>query len=118
MLKVEKEQIARAVKALAQLRLHGVRVLFVRLPSDGEYLAYEERFYPRQRSWDGLLAATRAPGLYFSDYPELQGYDLPEWSHMTRTEAERFTAAFYRIIERDFWGPDAKPERPAESAAH
>ena len=107
MLKTEKEQIERAVKALAQLRAHGVRVLFVRLPSDGPYLAYEERFYPRTRAWNGLLAATHAPGLYFADYPELRGYYLPEWSHLTRVEAERFTAAIYRIIQRDFWGADA-----------
>ena len=52
MLKTEKEQIERAVKALAQLRAHGVRVLFVRLPSDGPYLAYEERFF-----------RARAPGM-------------------------------------------------------
>jgi hypothetical protein len=53
------------------------------------------------------LAATHAPGLYFADYRELRGYYLPEWSHLTRVEAERFTAAISRIIQRDFWGPDA-----------
>ena len=104
MLKTENEQIARAVKALARLRAHGVRVLFVRLPSAGPYLAYEDRLYPRARAWDALLNATHAPGIYFEDYPQLHGYDLPEWSHMTRAEAERFTAALYGIIEREFWG--------------
>ena len=44
------------------------------------------------------LAATAAPGIHFEDYPELQGYYLPEWSHMTRAEAERFTAALYGEI--------------------
>jgi len=33
----------------------------------------------------------------------LQGYYLPEWSHMPRAEGERFTAALYRVIARDFW---------------
>ena len=107
LLKTEKEQIERAVKALTQLRAHGVQVLFFRLPSDGPYLAYEERVYPRARAWDGLMAATHAPGIYFSDYPQLRGYYLPEWSHMTRAEAERFTAALYRVIQKDFWGPRA-----------
>jgi hypothetical protein len=37
----------------------------------------------------------------------MQGYNLPEWSHMTRADAERFTAVLYRIIQRDFWGPKA-----------
>jgi hypothetical protein len=107
MLKTEKEQIERAVKALAQLRAHGVQVLFLRLPSDGPYLSYEDRLYPRARAWDGLMAATRAPGIYFSDYPQLRGYYLPEWSLMTRAEAERFTVALYGVIQKDFWGPRA-----------
>jgi hypothetical protein len=34
-------------------------------------------------------------------------YNLPEWSYMTRAEGERFTAVPYRIIDRDFWGPNA-----------
>ncbi len=112
MLKSEQEQIERAVKAVRQLRAHGVRVLFIRLPSDGEYLKYEERFYPRTRSWDGLIRATGAPGIYFADYPQLTGYYLPEWSHLTRAEAERFTAAIYPLIEEQF------RRMPAPSAAH
>jgi hypothetical protein len=114
-LKIEQEQIARAARVVAKLQAHGVKVLFVRMPSSGEYLEYENTHFPRKRTWDALLAATRAPGIYFEDYPELQGYYLPEWSHMTRSEAERFTAALYRVIERDFWGPDA-PRAPAPVA--
>jgi hypothetical protein len=105
--KTEKGQIDRMAKAVAKLRARGVRVLFVRLPSAGEYLAYENRAFPRARTWDALLAASGAPGIYFEDYPQLQGYYLPEWSHMTRTEAERFTTALYGIISHDFWPPDA-----------
>jgi hypothetical protein len=105
MLKGEKEQIERAKKAVAQLRARGVEVIFMRLPSAGPYLQYEERFYPRQRSWDGLLTATGAPGIYFADYPELRGFYLPEWSHMTQAEAQRFTVAFYGVLQRDFLTP-------------
>jgi hypothetical protein len=106
-LKTENEQIARAAKAVTELREHGVKVLFVRMPSDGEYLAYEDRLFPRERSWRALLQATGAPGIHFQDYPQLEGYYLPEWSHMTRSEAERFTAELYGIIARDFWGSGA-----------
>jgi hypothetical protein len=90
---------------IAKLRSRGVKVLFVRMPSSGAYLDYENNHFPRQRTWDALLAATGAPGIYFEDYPELQGFYLPEWSHMTRPEAERFTAALCGVIRRDFWGP-------------
>ena len=68
-----------------------------------DYLAYENRFYPRHKTWDVLIAKTGAPGIYFEDYPELRGgYELPEWSHMTRASAERYTDALFRIMEGDF----------------
>jgi hypothetical protein len=116
-LKIEKEQIARAVRVITKLRARGVKVLFVRMPSSGEYLEYENAHFPRKRTWDALLAATGAPGIHFEDYPELQGYYLPEWSHMTRAEAERFTAALYAVIEREFWGPHAPPAASQAPAA-
>jgi hypothetical protein len=101
------EQIARAARALAKLRARGVQVLFVRLPSDGPFLAAENRNFPRAKTWDPLLAATGAPGIHFEDYPELQGFTLPEWSHVAYSQADRFTAALYGIIEREYWGPNA-----------
>lgn len=100
-------QITRAAAAVATLRARGVPVLFVREPSIDDYYAYENRMLPRQKAWDVLLAKTGAPGIYFEDYPELRsGYELPEWSHMTRASAERYTAALYRIMARDFAPPD------------
>jgi len=99
------KQIARAVAAVAKLRARGVPVLFLREPSDGEYLAYEQRVFPRASTWDVLLARTGAPGIHFEDYPELQGYTLPEWSHMTGSEADRFTVALYALIDRKFGRP-------------
>jgi hypothetical protein len=96
------EQITRTVAALKLLRARGVAVLFVRDPSSGDYLAYEDHDYPRRSTWDVLIKKTAAPGIHFQDYPQLQGYDIPEWSHLTRSSAERYTEALYRIIERDF----------------
>jgi hypothetical protein len=112
-----KEQIERMAKAVATLRARGVKVLFVRIPSAGPYLAFENRQFPRAATWDKLLAASGAPGIHFEDYPQLQGYYLPEWSHMTRSEGERFTAALYAIIVRDFWQPDGAGATPAAAAA-
>ena len=98
-------QIARAVAAVSKLRARGVPVLFLREPSTGEYLDYERRVFPRASTWDALLAKTGAPGIHFEDYPELQGYELPEWSHMTGAEADRFTAALYALIDRKYGRP-------------
>jgi hypothetical protein len=116
-LKIEKEQIERMAKAVAQLRAHGVKVLFVRMPSNGEYLAFENREFPRARTWDALLGSTHAPGIHFEDYRQLQGYYLPEWSHIAASQAERFTAALYDIIRRDFWGPGASGSADKAQAA-
>ncbi len=100
--KTRDAQIERMVKAIATLRARGVPVVFVREPSAGDYLAYENRDYPRAETWDPLLARTGAPGIYFSDYPQLTHYDLPEWSHMSKASAERYTADLYHILSTDF----------------
>jgi alginate O-acetyltransferase complex protein AlgI len=71
-----------------------------------DYLAYEDRVFPRKSTWDLLLEKTRAPGIHFQDYRALQGFDLPEWLHMTRASAKRYTEALYRILERDYAPPD------------
>lgn len=96
-------EIERAAKVVDKLRKRGVEVLFVRPPSNGEYLAYENRDFPRATTWDALLAKTGAKGIHFEDYPQLQGFELPEWSHLAAGEKPRFTEALYAIIKRDFW---------------
>ncbi len=94
------DEIERAVKIVEKLRARKCEVIFVRAPSTGEYLAFEDRDFPRATTWDVLLAKTGAPGIHFQDYPELQGYELPEWSHLAAREKPRFTEALYKIVER------------------
>jgi hypothetical protein len=94
------KQVAITAAAIKTMRARGVRVVFVRAPSSGEYYDYERKFLPRAETWDVLLARTGVPGIHFEDHAALQNYDLPEWSHMTRAEAERFTAALLPLVER------------------
>ena len=105
--KVIDAQIQRAVDVVAKLRAKGVQVVFVRPPTSGRYLEFDNKVFPRAKTWDVLLAKTGAPGIHFEDYPELQGLDLPEWSHLSKADAERYTAALYPIIERDFEHKDS-----------
>jgi hypothetical protein len=95
-------QIERAGKAVATLRARGVRVVFVRPPSNGAYYAFEQKAMPRAHTWDVLLQRTGAPGIHFEDYPQLQGYELPEWSHLTAADARRFTTQLQPLVEREF----------------
>ncbi|HKE47230.1 MAG TPA: hypothetical protein VKB52_04135 [Rhodanobacteraceae bacterium] len=100
--KVVDQQIARMVAAIDRLRARGVRVLFVRPPSDGPIRAFEDRELPRAQTWDLVLERTGTPGIHYEDYPELMGYELPEWSHLSAPEAVRFTRALVPIVEREF----------------
>lgn len=94
-------QIARTLKAVDALRARGVRVLFVRPPSDGRYYAYEQQHLPRAETWDLLLARSGLPGVHFEDHPSMQGLELPEWSHLSARDARRYTAALASTIERE-----------------
>jgi hypothetical protein len=96
------EQIARAAAAVAKLRARGVTVVFVRPPSSAEFYAFEQKYFPRAQTWDLLLTRTAVRGIYFDDYPQLQGYYLPEWSHIAAPDAARFTAELVPIVEREF----------------
>ena len=104
-------QIQRAVDAIAKLRARGVKVVFVRPPNAGPYHEFDEHVFPRAKTWDVLLAKTGAPGVHFEDYPELQGFDPPEWSHLNPDDAVRYTAALVPLVERGF---AAKPTSPAK----
>jgi len=110
--RVLEEQIARSATAVAKLRARGVQVIFARPPSDGEFLAYEDRVFPRASTWDALLDRTGSRGIHFQDYPELQGMYLPEWSHLCIADAERFTEALYRLVERELSASTAARGRP------
>ncbi len=99
---LREQQIKRASAAVAKLRARGVPVLFVRAPSTGMWWQVEQAAFPRAETWDALLARTGAPGIHFEDHLELQGYDLPEWSHLSATEAERFTGALVPLVEAAF----------------
>jgi hypothetical protein len=100
--KVRGEQIERAAAAVAKLRARGVQVVFVRAPSTGMWREVEQRAFPRGENWDVLLKRSGAPGIHFEDYPELQGLTLPEWSHLSAADAERFTETLCRILQRDY----------------
>ena len=52
-------------------------------PHSGGLKELEDRDYARARTWDPLLKTTGAPGIYYSDFPELAGFKCPEWSHLT-----------------------------------
>lgn len=95
------KQIERAVAATKKLQQRGIDVIFVRNPAEGFYAMEEPMYNPRAETWDVLIEKTGALGIHWMDHEELQGYYLPEWSHMTGAEADRFTKALYHVIQRE-----------------
>ena len=100
--KIADAQIDRAVKAVQTLRARGARVVFVRQPVIGPYRAFEDHAEPPVSTWDVLLKRSGSPGLVFSDYPDLQGFKPPEWSHLSHADALRYTALLAPKVERLF----------------
>jgi hypothetical protein len=100
--KVHDQELERAVSAVAKLRARGVQVVFLRPPSSGLWREVEQRAFPRTDNWDVLLKRTGVPGIHFEDYPELQGLTLPEWSHLSAADAERFTEALCHILQGNY----------------
>lgn len=96
-----RKQIERAVAATKKLRDKGVEVVFVRNPSEGHYAISEPMYNPRADTWDVLIKASGALGLHWKDHEELQGYWLPEWSHLAGDDADRYTEALYYLIQKE-----------------
>jgi hypothetical protein len=95
------KQIDRAVAATRKLQERGVEVIFVRHPFEGVYDIIEPMYFPRVGGWDVLIERTGALGVHWQDHPEMQGYWLPESSHLAAEDADRFTQALYRLIQRE-----------------
>ena len=79
------------IAAVEKLRARGGKVVFVRLPVSGGLKALEDRTTPRDQTWDPLLQAAGAPGIYFEDFPELAGFNCPEWSHLSAGDSVEFS---------------------------
>ena len=84
--------------SVARIRARGGEVVFVRPPSHAPLRALEETQIPRKRGWDALLADAGVAGAHYEDYPSMQGLELPEWSHLSRTCATVFTDAYVRAL--------------------
>jgi len=79
------------VRAVEKLRARGGKIVFVRLPVSGGLKALEDQTTPRKQTWDPLLQGTRAPGIYFEDFPELASFNCPEWSHLSAGDSVEFS---------------------------
>ena len=86
--------------AVHKIRGRGGKIVFVRFPHSGGLKEIEDRDTPRAQTWDPLLKMTGAPGIYYSDFPELAGFTCPEWSHLTAGDSVEFTKRLVPHLRR------------------
>jgi hypothetical protein len=88
--------------AIDRIRGRGGRVVFLRFPSSDGVRDIENKFAPRVAFWDRLIESSGTLGIHFEDYPELQDFRCPEWSHLTSEDASEFTRRLMPILENVF----------------
>jgi hypothetical protein len=93
--------IADVAASIGKIRARGGEVVFVRPPSAGLFLARENRNAPRSKTWDRLLKETRTAGFHYEDYAETRALNVPEWSHLSRRDAARYTRAYVDQLLRE-----------------
>jgi transposase len=91
MKKAVEQRFHDVASAVQKLRARGGKIVFVRLPNSGGLKVLEDRNTPRAQTWDLLLKGTAAPGIYYEDYPELSGFNCPEWSHLSAGDSVEFS---------------------------
>lgn len=82
------------------IRERGGDVVFLRCPSTDIWREAEAAGFPRNAFWDRLVTDIDVGSVHFEDNPSLQGLELPEWSHLSARDAERFTAAVAPLIRQ------------------
>lgn len=90
---------ARAKVAVDKIRARGGDVVFIRPPSAAQLRVNEEAQVPKAKGWDYLLSYTHSVGIHSDELPApVGGWDLPEWSHLSRTCATVYTDAYVRRL--------------------
>jgi hypothetical protein len=77
--------------AVQKLQARGGKIVFVRFPYSGELKKLEDRETPRAGIWNRLIKDSGAPGIYYEDHPELNGFNCPEWSHLSAGDSVEFS---------------------------
>lgn len=89
-----------------QIKARGGEVIFIRTPSSGTYLEYENKNYPRKQYWDKLLNVTRCEGIYYADYPAIDHFECPEFSHLSHPDAIIYTRNLIDLLKEKGWFQD------------
>jgi hypothetical protein len=83
-----------------RIRKRGGAVIFVRLPTTGEYAAAEEQCYPRNTTWDVFARELAGSCIHWEDDAALGSFNCPDGSHLDCRDTVAFTRALGGVIRK------------------
>ncbi len=86
-------------KWVLAIQSRGGQVIFVQFPTAGDHLRYDEYMFPKAQYWDAFAAKIPAPCIHFQDVPRLADFACPDWSHIDRADAPRFTQELAKVLD-------------------
>jgi len=97
---VWKSQIKKINQYAQAIVQRGGRVALVRFPTDDEHWLLDEQYYPRESYWDTLVQGVQdILFIHFDDYEGLNGFELPDSSHLDQKDAKTFTVNLIQILK-------------------
>jgi len=89
------------LKYAEKFRERGGQIILVRCPSDGWFKEIEAKGLPRTEYWDSLVLRSKFPAYHYADYQQFHDLNLPEWSHLSKEDADFFTTELIKILKKD-----------------
>ncbi len=83
------------------LKARGGKIIWTRNPSHGDVKQIEDIKYPRAAYWDAFTQKSQCPSYHFEDYPALNQFFTPEWSHLSTPDAKKYTRELIGILQSD-----------------
>jgi len=80
------------------IQARGGQVVFMQFPTTGEHWRYDEWMFPKTQYWDAFAAKMPTLCIHFRDVPQLAAFACPDWSHLDRTDAPRFTRELAAVL--------------------
>lgn len=88
---------------IKQIRERGGDIVFVRMPSSGEYLNFDLKTDYYNNMWKPMIEGLDVVGLNTMDYPELSTeLETPEWSHLSRKSQDHFSRIVFDYLDREY----------------
>jgi hypothetical protein len=97
----KKSTMAFFLADLKKFEARGGKVILVRCPSSGGVRMGENMGLPRNQFYDDLVKQAKGKSYHFEDYEQFKNLQCPEWSHLSATDAQFFTAELVKIMIKD-----------------